>query len=216
MRTVDLGDIYICSVYLDGNVMDLPEALTKLLQEAGDMPIIIGMDSNCHSGMWGDKKTDAWGKWLETVLFQNNLVIANIGDMPTFVTSIVSAVIDLMVCTPSILNQIRDWHVNPEDQESDHRRLEFDLMEAPPKPPRTWDIKNANWKLFTENLASRSSQWLEREPSRSWDKEALDLEAKQLKKDINCSLGKATRLVQPGTCKVKLHWWTSELDGPTL
>ena len=46
-------ELYLVSVYADINVPHLPLELDSLLEERGDNDVIISMDANAHSTMWG-------------------------------------------------------------------------------------------------------------------------------------------------------------------
>lgn len=204
MRTSSNKEILLSSAYLDITANELPGELTRLLDARGDKPLLLGMDTNAHSPLWGSKSENARGDWLESILMHHNLCVLNTGSVPTFVAQIGSSVIDVTACSPDLFCLVNEWHVVNKHEMSDHRRLRFVLMEQPPVRPKVWDVRNANWPTFVQEMESRSSNW---NPRSSIDKEAI-----LFKHDLNCSLLKATKWIQPGTKKVKIKWWNDELS----
>lgn len=73
--------------------------------------VIIGGDFNAHSLTWGSKRNMDKGirlaKWAE----RNNLILKNIGDLPTCVRPQGVSVVDLTWATPSVANRIKEWTV---------------------------------------------------------------------------------------------------------
>ncbi len=209
MRLNDKMSIYISSVYLDILVNELPEPFRRLLDNSNGIQILAGIDTNAHSGLWGSPDTNTRGEWLEQVFFDNPLAVLNSGNTNTFSTSRASSIIDVTVCSDTLLNHLSGWHVSHEDYGSDHKRIEFVIRAKQPKYPRRWDIDNANWKVFQDAIEDRSSKVL---PGEIREVSELDKQACKLTKDLNCSLLKATRWkpIRPG--KVEIPWWTEELS----
>ena len=56
------------------------------------VPVIIGADANSHHTMWGSSGTNERSECLFDFIITNNLVIANQGDEPTFLTSNITLV----------------------------------------------------------------------------------------------------------------------------
>ena len=210
MSTAQGKDVYLASVYLDIKVPELPEELCKLLREKRDNPILVCMDSNSHSPMWGSRDTNPRGENLEISILSNNLSIVNTGTADTFISPVGSSVIDITLCSPDILNLISDWRVNPDPQGSDHLRIEFTLDAFPCRLPKTWDVRNADWDKFRIEIEARSAKWLDA-VSPITTSSHLDAQAKSLKKDLNCSLQLSSRWRNGGTGKIQLRWWTPEL-----
>ena len=82
--------------------------------------LLLGMDSNSHSTLWGCPMTDNRGEDIEDWLL-NGLQLHNDGIEDTFVTSRASSKIDLTVSTPKSFPFVTNWTVNTDDHLSDHR-----------------------------------------------------------------------------------------------
>lgn len=122
-----LSDHYtvICSSYFPIDTDAPPEpvaALTKYCEDR-DIPLVMGCDSNCHHTLWGCKQNNSRGNGLVEFLSSKGLDIANKGCASTFLCNRGQSVIDLTVCTPSLLNRIRGWAVSEEASMSDHRHI---------------------------------------------------------------------------------------------
>jgi hypothetical protein len=65
---------------------------------------------------------------------ESDLVLLNRGNHPTFFNKNREEVIDVTLCSPSIENLIRGWHVSDEDSLSDHMTIHFSL-DCDPGPP---------------------------------------------------------------------------------
>jgi hypothetical protein len=210
LRTKKGNDIYVTSVYMDQLIPDPPEAFQRLLREKGNTPVLICTDSNAHSSLWGQEElypaATERGRMIENLLEDHDLSLVNTGTVQTFITSRASSIIDLTICSHSLLPLISGWHVNPDYAGSDHRRIEFQLAHEVVKPPCKWDFKRTNWITFKDCLEELSSKWLEDE-SRQDTTQGLDQDAKLLQADINKALRGSSRWIQPGSGPVKLNWW---------
>ena len=81
---------------MDITVNVYPQTLIKLIQHctsSGDK-LIIGMDSNAHSVLWGNE-TNSRGEWLEEFILDSNLTVENQGLKPTFIARQTSTIIDI-------------------------------------------------------------------------------------------------------------------------
>ena len=75
---------YIVALYLDCFISDIPQVFLKLLSELGGKSILVTSDCNSHSILWGSEKTDSRGEMVDILILQNNMVILNYGNKPTF------------------------------------------------------------------------------------------------------------------------------------
>ncbi len=201
-------EYYIVSAYLDIEVNEIPVELLRLLAQHGQKPIILGMDSNSHSTLWGSKDTNRRGERLEERIALHNLCVLNEGQTPTFVSPLGSTVIDVTLCTSNIYSDIYSWHVIDEDEFSDHRRIEFFIDDTPTLPPKSWDVRNARWPQFQQEMEERSKIRLASQDDRS----NLDSLALDFKRDLNLSLLRSTTWKQHGRLKPKIKWWNDELS----
>ena len=100
------------TVYADINIPHLPPELNNLLEERGDCDVIISMDANAHSPMWGSSASNPRGEMLEEFIFQHGLVICNKGSTPTFVARGSATIVDITLCSESMVGDIKGWKVD--------------------------------------------------------------------------------------------------------
>ena len=84
---IDKVNILLCSIYMDVTLSVQQEFLNKIMDYADskNVEIIMGIDTNSHSTMYG-KDTNNRGKDMEEFILDNGLSIENIGKVPTFET----------------------------------------------------------------------------------------------------------------------------------
>ncbi|QQP41066.1 Uncharacterized protein FKW44_015317, partial [Caligus rogercresseyi] len=127
----------ICSVYLDIN-KDLPSSLVRLMKFSQDKnySLIIGMDSNAHSSLWG-LDTNRRGEVIEEFILGNGLVVENCGLKPTFIGRGAETHIYI---TLSYQIRVTNWRVSDKDLLSDHALIEFEV--PIPAPNKRVKIRN--------------------------------------------------------------------------
>ena len=110
--------VYFCSVYLDITINTYPAALDNLIQHCSTQgnKLVIGMDSNAHSVLWGDE-TNSRGEWLEEFILDSDLNLENLGRKPTFTGRQTSTIIDI---TLTLNVESNNWKVTDEVTLSDH------------------------------------------------------------------------------------------------
>ena len=119
------NNIYLVSVYADIKLTHLPEALDRLLVEKRDHGVVLAMDANAHSPMWGSAESNPRGNMAEEFVFRYGLTICNKGCRPTFVAQGSETIIDVTLCSGNMVGNIKRWRVDPEDHMSDHKRITF-------------------------------------------------------------------------------------------
>ena len=146
--------ILLVSGYMDINYKD--EEMFKYLDKIHDFAknnnydLIIGLDSNAHSTLWSSESNNVRGNSMDEWILQNQLSIMNQGQIPTFVGTRGSTIIDITLTNRTHL--VHDWMVNPNDQMSDHRRLEFSLDFEYRQTILTRSLNNADWEKFRKIL----------------------------------------------------------------
>ena len=60
----DGKEVYLVSMYCDILYQQVPNEAMKLLEENTEANVIIGMDSNAHSPMWGCEDTNKRGEMI--------------------------------------------------------------------------------------------------------------------------------------------------------
>ena len=105
----------LSSVYLDIN---LPESemladLNRLVSYArnNNLKLVIGVDSNAHSSLWGSEEANRSGEILEEWILTNELSVANVGRSPTFVRGNSATCVDITISSMDIQIKIGRAHV---------------------------------------------------------------------------------------------------------
>ncbi|CAB4038284.1 Hypothetical predicted protein [Paramuricea clavata] len=206
------GDLslYMTSVYLDGTLLSLPACLEELLSTR-DKPILISLDTNAHSTLWGCSESNDRGELLENFIFKHHLHLLNKGFTPTFITRRASSIIDITLCSEELAPLLADWKVSQEFHFSDHRQISFTLPLVLPVLPKIWCFKRADWSKFEKELDSLSESW---SPPDSWSPNSLESEAGLLHKHLFAALGKSCPKTRPGAPRSQKYpiWWTEDLS----
>ena len=152
-------------------------SLSSLLEDKYDCIILISMDANAHSPMWGSLDSNSRGDMIEQLIFQHGLIICNKGSSPTFVGR-------------GKLVKSR-WKVDTRDHLSDHRRITFMLdREAQAQPSQVWATKKADWCKFSTLMGDRSLNF---RPYRFWTAKTLDRETRLFYCDLKYCISKVRR-----------------------
>ena len=123
--------IMLASVYLDIRQAVRPVWLQKIIDFAKKKgySIIIGMDSNCHSTLFGPCDNSR-GEELEEFIVGNGLLVENVGETATFRTTRANTVINTYIdvtLSYGLNGNISDWNVDQSFNGSDHATITFDL-----------------------------------------------------------------------------------------
>lgn len=89
--------------------------------------LIFYGDFNAKSYMWGSLKTDVRGDILKEWIIENNLLILNEGNKPTFVREDTSSIIDLTFAINNMAEDVQSWVVGEEETLSDHMYIRIEL-----------------------------------------------------------------------------------------
>ena len=153
LAKINNRSMIVASLYLDYNNREvIPNSLRKLIQFSDEkrLPILIGMDSNCHSTLFGPE-TNSRGVLLEEFIIANSLAVENVGVKPTFQSSRDSTCIDVTL-SRDLGDIIKDWEVNDTFNASDHNTISFKIdggmIEV--EEWRNWD--KGRWEVFVEKL----------------------------------------------------------------
>ena len=148
--------VYVCSLYLDINFDVKSRLFCKLVDMCNQerIPLIVGMDSNAHSPLWGCPDRNERGEGLEEIFLTKNLTVMNVGNVPTFVAGVGESIIDVTVMNCMALENLKltDWNVSTEDSLSDHKYILYNLGKYTPSSEKFRNLKKANWELFAEAL----------------------------------------------------------------
>ena len=152
----DDGDFCVSSLYLD--IVNKPDNTTfmELVRECKKkkLPLIVGMDSNAHSSMWGAEDTNDRGRELEESFFELDLVVLNQGSEYTFDTGNRKSIIGVTVTKKFAIEKwnLDDWKVDNGESFSDHKYISFSGGSFEPRKTEMRNLNKANLKLFRESL----------------------------------------------------------------
>jgi hypothetical protein len=173
----------LVSCYLDITAHQnevIPNTLRKLhdLAVAEQWRLIIGMDCNSHSTLWGCPKNNTRGDIMEHWLFQTDLIIQNVGTTNTFDTENRGrSIIDITLSTANV--DIRNWTVQSNDTQSDHKKITYNssLNYTTTKVMR--NLKQADWPHFIKIMKHYMLPTHE-----TWNANMLEIEAAGLETAI--------------------------------
>lgn len=122
--------VVICSAYFPGDTRGCPpQKMSDIIAYCAEskLQLIVGCDANAHHTAWGSTNINPRGESLLEFISVEGLVVTNIGNRLTFVTSTRREVLDLSLCTGFISNSIKNWPVSEEASCSDHRHIRFNI-----------------------------------------------------------------------------------------
>lgn len=197
--------ITLASVYWDIKKDDLPEGLSEVAK-IKDTPIIIGMDTNAHSALWGCPDTNSRGETLEEFIIHNDLYVANVGTQVTFSSPIGQSIIDVTLVNKKAWEMINDWKVEKEvEMGSDHLPITFKII-GEKELTFSRNLKKVEWGKFRCEL--EKVHWAEPE---AWSCQLIDSEANEITKTIKQVLDKVAPERERKSKNMSLTWWTEGL-----
>ena len=205
-------DTVFASVYLDITKPVEMDQWSRLLRwcDSHKKPLVMGIDSNAHSEMWGSTDLNHRGEILEEVIMRYDLTIHNRGKTPTF-TGGSGTVIDITLSNQwfGSISSIKDWRVDQTDSMSDHRYINFtvDAELHHPEVPRR-NTRKADWNIFKaalERIPLETVSPLDETAS------TLDRQANALQTAMTKALEEACPSQIPKPPKVN-RWWTPTLQ----
>ena len=195
----------LCSAYLDITKDVWPDLLQELTAHCArkQIKLVLGLDCNAHSPLWGCDDSNPRGESLEERIIQNNLFVHNEGNTPTFSSHLGESIIDITLSSsPSM---VTGWHVSPDPSLSDHRIVEYRVNHIEPGPERLIrNMKNVNWSAVATDLRKaipdRVPTW--------WSVNDLEQLCSNFSHSIRESMDRQAPLVKPA--KRHCIWWTSQ------
>jgi ribonuclease HI len=205
-------EIICCSVYLpyDSDTPPPTRELSEVINYANSSstPIILGCDANSHNELWGSTNTNNRGTALMEYILSENLIILNRGSRPTFINSIREEVIDISLCSPSIAEEISNWHVLQEDSLSDHQIIQFELKSNHIDPKTYRNRKSTDWNFYKERLIGGFHHL----PKEIKTENELDSATKTLT-DLLISCFEISCPLKTEKNSKSKSWWTKTLSG---
>ena len=151
--TIGKQEVVVVSAYMDINKKTLETAaITKMIDYVNrqGLGLIIGMDSNCHSTLFGPKQNER-GHLFDRLIANNDLSIENVGHDPTNESRGARTCIDATL-SRHLHRAIKGWEVDRSYNGSDHNtiafRVETDVIEI----PAIWQWHKADWKMFEDEM----------------------------------------------------------------
>ena len=147
----------IVSLYMDINLPVQPPWLDRLMEmvDKKGYPIIMGIDSNSHSALFGNTDNQRGGAFEDFVL-QYGLGIENVGTVPTFEiqrgNKLIQTYIDVTL-TRGLSARVQNWHVDRSYNASDHNTIVFGVDSHKPEPELVRPWSKADWQVFKKELA---------------------------------------------------------------
>jgi len=210
--------IYVASVYLDILLPIEDSTLLALLEHTlkNNIPLVIGMDSNAHSTLWGIDDNDR-GTKLETIIFQNNLTLLNRGTKPTFLRGDSQTHIDITLINAAAgdILSFNEWRVRDDlPLISDHRAITFQIGKYEPLKLTYRNLKKVDWVKFqtiTEPLLENLANSFQ-EVSSMEDLEGISITFEKILKDAIDDLG----TLKTRKTKQWKTWWNDSLEKAKL
>ena len=196
----------IVSCYLDYNSQDvIPNELLNVCQYAtqNKFPLLIGMDTNAHSTLYGPT-TNKRGEKVEEFILSNHLNVENKGDIPTFQSSRYSTFIDVTLTRGFAL--VDNWRVDQSFNGSDHNTLLYSIRHTMEEVPSTRPWAKANWNNFTKSLSQTNLNF----PETISDKK-LEQQVTKLYRAINNALDTACPMTKATQRDIVNPWFTQEI-----
>ena len=209
---LDGKNVYVASVYLDIlHASIIPRKLRRLADycKAHNEHLILCVDTNSHSTLWGCMENNVRGDALDDFLFEQNLIVLNRGAMPTFETSRASSIIDITVASEDLSNSILNWQVHSEDHFSDHKLISMQARLSTPEPALSRNLKKADWGKFKDLVETSLTSV---EIPTLWTNSVIEGEVSRLMSVIEDVLDKVCPKTKRGSKAHISNWWTPELD----
>ncbi|XP_055850621.1 uncharacterized protein LOC129915175 [Episyrphus balteatus] len=140
----------------EGPPADITETLVSFASK-NKFDIILGCDSNSHHMQWGSTDTNTRGESLFEFIIEKNLLVANRGNTPTFVTKTREEVLDITLTSNSDTCQLEQWKVLDEISFSDHRLIEFYVPDAARHIKPFRNNRRTDWHVFNRELVKNIS-----------------------------------------------------------
>lgn len=207
---------YVASCYFQysDEIEEHLRHLEKVCHSLRGKRLVIAVDANARSSLWGPQETDERGAQFEDLIRAFGLQVLNdAAQPPTYWTARGSSYIDVTLASPAISQFVGEWKVRRDWTTSDHNSVDVRL-----RVPREtgndratvsnrYDTRRADWEQFAESLRDFSESQLE----------GLNLESVG---DVEIMAEKLTVVLQEA-CNASMPkkrrfrksnpWWTREL-----
>jgi len=168
--------------------------------------LIIAIDSNAHHPAWGSPKEDSRGRALYKFIRDNDLIILNQGDEPTFISGDKQSHIDITIVSRNLKKLILGWKNIISDSFSDHKCLKTRISDSHRHKKTIPNYAKTPWSLFKANLEKHD-----------WE---FSLNPKE---ELNNAVNKLTTIIQDEVTNLTpsviiptrvrtAPWWSEEIN----
>ena len=204
---IENQETLVVSSYLDINndaviTNELEEVLAFATRKG--WAVLIGMDSNCHSVIYG-LETNTRGEKLEEFIAETGLEVVNIGKEPTYESRGNSTRIDITLTRDSRYD-ILDWEVDRRYNASDHNTIKFKIGRDKIVLPKTWKWHKAEWEKFSDSLLNYKTTM----PNVIKD-EDCEKELTNIYRYINSAMKKSIPKSKAAVVDKNNPWWNQTL-----
>ncbi|KAH0810751.1 hypothetical protein GEV33_012040 [Tenebrio molitor] len=131
--------------------------IEELLENNGKKKCIVAGDFNSKSKNWGSPRTDKRGEIVEEMIAAKQMVIANVGEEPTFVRGSQVSHLDITLHSEELAGKLKDWKVMDKETMSDHKYIIYKADTSKKNETRTtgkkkWVINDRNMKDLGANI----------------------------------------------------------------
>lgn len=132
------------------------------VRKQGGMTVVAG-DFNAKAPDWGSPRANARGEILTEWAARLDLVLSNVGEVPTFCRGPSTSIIDLTWSTPPMAPLIKKWRVMEEETLSPHNYVHFRIQEEREAPQKwtggkRWAIRTLEHEKLTKSLKEQLSK----------------------------------------------------------
>ena len=216
IRTAN-DSIYVASAYfqLSHDIERHLEYLDEVLRKLIGKKILIAIDSNAKSPLWGAKSTDTKGEKLESFIAQWNLSILNDPDgLATVSSEVGEGHPDITIATRSLSKNIDNWIVRDNWTSSDHRVITMKVLQSNNNRDENctenvtynrYVTNKADWERFTEVLRNELSDVPDQIETKYGVIQRVKELTKALRKACNTAIPRRKLMVR------KVPWWNDDL-----
>lgn len=142
-----------------GDISIQCNSLQQIIDINTSYPLIISIDSNARSPVWGDRLQNRRGEVFLDFLATHDLIFHNDNREPTFSGHQGESYIDLTVSNISATRYIKQWELSRDDSLSQHRYIRYQLdfgfdrssLFINEYSTSRYNINRANWDSFHQD-----------------------------------------------------------------
>ena len=196
----------VISAYMDINHNIRKYTLVDILEYRQEkrMGLIMAMDSNAHSTLWGHTN-NLRGTTLTEIISEYGLLLQNTGKEYTYECQLGKSVIDLTL-TCNLGAGINNWKVSKTLNFSDHNTISYKIATEIIQMPATRAWAKADWTTFERRLEEQD--WPIGE---TISEKNINTMVNRLTKVLTKALDEACPLNPPCTINKNNPWFTPEL-----